>query len=115
MLSVARVTRNIGAGTFLNFVRFVSGKFIAGRRCCRVRCRESRKVRRERKAGVWKKETAIRLVFFPRDEKKERTNAEITSGYMIYILLSLSFSLDTLLCLVIKYGYGYDGDPAGSR
>lgn len=48
MLSVARVTRNIEkcgtTGTFLNFVRFVRGEFMAGSRCCRVPRGESRKV-----------------------------------------------------------------------
>jgi hypothetical protein len=54
---VGRVTRNMGVGTFLNFARFVSGKFIASSRCCRVQRRESRKVRRERACGKKKQQS----------------------------------------------------------
>lgn len=88
MLSVARVTRDIEAGTFLNFVRFVRGKFMAGSRCCRVlpgRITEStekeRALRRERNGNP--------VCFFSRGKRKKSTKAEITSGYVSYVLLSL--------------------------
>lgn len=102
MLSVARVTRNIEKcgtpGTFLNFVRFVRGEFMAGSRCCRVPQRESRKVYGERKragrVGGGKKNRMISVGSLPRRglSWKNTNTAEITSDYVIHVFLSLSLS-----------------------
>jgi len=80
MLSVARVTGNIEAGTFLNFVRFVRGKFIA--RCLSRAAEGITKSTRRREKG-WResreKKNGNPGSFFSRGWKKN-TNAEITSG-----------------------------------
>jgi len=88
MLSVARVTRDIEAGTFLNFVRFVREKFMAGSRCCRVRPgRITESGNGERKSAGWKKERQSGLFIFQGQEKTHK----IISGYVIKCF-SLSLS-----------------------
>lgn len=75
MLSVARVTGNIEAGTFLNFVRFVRGKFIAR---CLSRAAEgitksTRRRERGRRGESGKKNGNPGVVSFPEGGRKTQT------------------------------------------
>jgi len=65
------VTRDIEAGSFLNFVRFVRGKFMTGSRCCRVRLgRITESADEERALG--RKRNGDPVCFFSRGKRKKQ-------------------------------------------